>query len=249
VLPSSTRHCSRSASLLCLFLRLSTSLPIQAIQVQIQVSSSPTPQRTRTSCMLVMEWLLYSCSVSVVLALGLSSYSFRNLCLPGKVYGSYLVFQLFSHKSLYDDDKGNEDRQETKKYKNSGQRRARYRQKKDNLRKKLHMKPSRSSDINKSSDVEAQASAPTNIETTSSEDEVEQPNMSLAVAIALLGIVTVVRVSSIRIFDPPLKMIAIACRSYCRILGRLHQRSDGQRSHQPRVCWHHFVAYRRQCRW
>jgi Ca2+:H+ antiporter len=83
------------------------------------------------------------------------------------VYLCYLVFQLFSHKNLYDD--GHSDVQRSTNYP-------------DNVAKRLRLPASRSP---LPADVEARSEAGT-------VEEEEKPQMSIRMTIALLLVVTVV---------------------------------------------------------
>jgi Ca2+:H+ antiporter len=108
------------------------------------------------------------------------------------IYASYLVFQLFSHKALYDDD--NEDMQPTKGY--TGENPFRLHRTRRNIMdgetvpspSSAHGEPDmtlpRPADANP--DVE-----PATRSTASVESEAEQPLMSLAVCLWLLVVVTV----------------------------------------------------------
>lgn len=119
------------------------------------------------------------------------------------IYASYLVFQLFSHKALYDDD--NEDMQQTKRYEGENPFRLRRRHgRKNNDKNNIMGDPIVLSPSSTRNGEQPSASPPTPPECAVSDDveragdpvrsgdeAVEQPMMSLAVSLWLLVIVTV----------------------------------------------------------
>lgn len=106
------------------------------------------------------------------------------------IYASYLVFQLFSHKALYDDD--NEDMQKTKDYRGENPFRL-HRMRRNIMEGETVSSPSSVHEGGPAMTLHRPADANPDMEPgthSSVETEVEQPLMSLAVCLWLLVVVT-----------------------------------------------------------
>jgi len=135
------------------------------------------------------------------------------------VYACYLVFQLFSHKALYDDD--HEDVQQTKGYQGENPFRLH--------RRRNHMNITDNKTVSSTHDGQAATTSPLsrpeaaipdvepgNYSTTSVEIQApEQPQMSVRVCLSLLVVVTVVRACCDS--DAKLRIFALAGRCHCRV--------------------------------
>jgi Ca2+:H+ antiporter len=116
------------------------------------------------------------------------------------VYASYLVFQLFSHKALYDDD--NEDMQPTKEY--TGQNPFRLHRRHRNITDGETVSSpcsahggdaatTLSRPVDANPDVEPGTHSIASVESETEAEVPEQPLMNLTVCLWLLVVVTVVR--------------------------------------------------------